>query len=375
MKILHICNGFSTSKLYHELFVRLAKNGVSQFVVAPTFAIPDYEIKDYRVEYFIRNSSIFSRLFYTKKLHDIIKFIELRDNTVDYSLIHAHTLFSDGIPAYWLSKKYNIPYIVAVRNSDINFFFKYFIHYRWLVNKLLKNASRIILLSPIYLSRLKASVSTSLFKEIERRIEIIPNGVNNFWLRNIHVMHRLNTPHHLVFCGRIDWNKNIGNIIKAVNTLNPCYEDYKISIIGRTMGQNDSCIRNVERLVRSSRVQVDILDRKTPNELMQFYRDCDLFVMPSKTETFGLVYAEALSQGLPIIYTRNEGFDGFFKNYAVGCAVDASNVRSIAEGISYCINHYTELISNISNIDFSIFNWDRIGQTYLDIYRRVYKMS
>ena len=29
--------------------------------------------------------------------------------------------------------------------------------------------------------------------------------------------------------------------------------------------------------------------------------------MPSKHETFGLVYAEAMTQGLPVIYTKNEG--------------------------------------------------------------------
>lgn len=40
--------------------------------------------------------------------------------------------------------------------------------------------------------------------------------------------------------------------------------------------------------------------------------------MPSHKETFGLVYAEAMSQGLPIIYTKNQGFDGQFPDGYVG---------------------------------------------------------
>ncbi len=49
---------------------------------------------------------------------------------------------------------------------------------------------------------------------------------------------------------------------------------------------------------------------------------CDLFVMPTHTDTFGMVYLEALSAGLPIIATKQfaipeflrEGVNGYFVN-------------------------------------------------------------
>ncbi len=43
--------------------------------------------------------------------------------------------------------------------------------------------------------------------------------------------------------------------------------------------------------------------------------------MPSRAETFGLVYVEALLNGLPILYTKNEGIDEMYDN--VGEAVDS----------------------------------------------------
>ena len=52
----------------------------------------------------------------------------------------------------------------------------------------------------------------------------------------------------------------------------------------------------------------EITDKKT---LKNLYRENDMFVMPSKNETFGLVYIEALLQGLPILYAKNEGIEGF----------------------------------------------------------------
>ncbi|MBF1138813.1 MAG: glycosyltransferase, partial [[Eubacterium] sulci] len=37
-------------------------------------------------------------------------------------------------------------------------------------------------------------------------------------------------------------------------------------------------------------------------ELIEEYRKADIFALLSKTESFGIVYAEAISQGLPILY-------------------------------------------------------------------------
>src|SRR5690606_2930407 len=48
-------------------------------------------------------------------------------------------------------------------------------------------------------------------------------------------------------------------------------------------------------------------------KLKEHFSEADVFVMPSRNETFGLVYVEAMLQGLPILYTSNEGIDGFYK--------------------------------------------------------------
>ena len=55
--------------------------------------------------------------------------------------------------------------------------------------------------------------------------------------------------------------------------------------------------------------------------------------MPSSNETFGLVFIEALSQSLPIIYTKGEGIDGYFKDDFIGKAVNSKDNQSIAYAI------------------------------------------
>src|SRR5690606_32772754 len=67
-------------------------------------------------------------------------------NNIDFSeikMIHAHTWYSDGGVAYLLSKKYNIPYITAVRNTDLNVHYKYLLHHRKFGKEILKNANKV----------------------------------------------------------------------------------------------------------------------------------------------------------------------------------------------------------------------------------------
>ncbi|HGK7332802.1 TPA: glycosyltransferase [Streptococcus suis] len=64
--------------------------------------------------------------------------------------------------------------------------------------------------------------------------------------------------------------------------------------------------------------------------------------MPSFHESFGLVYAEAMSQGMPVIYTRGQGFDGQFEEGVVGFSVDcideveiSNKIISIVKGFKF----------------------------------------
>jgi glycosyltransferase involved in cell wall biosynthesis len=102
-------------------------------------------------------------------------------------------------------------------------------------------------------------------------------------------------------------------------------------------------------------------------ELLKYYRNANIFVMPSFTESFGLVYIEALSQATPVIYSENEGFDETFEDGYIGKAVNPSNVDDIASGISYIIENYNNIQKNCSNAIVT-FAWNEIAKKYFKIY-------
>ena len=92
--------------------------------------------------------------------------------------------------------------------------------------------------------------------------------------------------------------------------------------------------------------------------------------MPSHTETFGLTYAEAMTQGLPVIYTRGQGFDGQFSEGTVGYSVNSCDAAELAENIVKICEHYPELSKNCVQ-SVQRFQWDKIVQEYLRIYTEI----
>ena len=179
----------------------------------------------------------------------------------------------------------------------------------------------------------------------------------------------MHSPVNIVFCGSIERNKNVHSILRACRILIKEGVPIRIEIIGKRQNQNDKYLKSIERQLEC--IDGIIKERLQFSELIKEYASSDIFVMPSFTETFGLVYAEALSQGLPVLYTKNEGFDGFFDDGEIGKAVAAENVNDIANGIKYVIGNYDKIQNNISTIDFTIFDWDNIGNQYLKLYQEI----
>lgn len=68
-------------------------------------------------------------------------------------------------------------------------------------------------------------------------------------------------------------------------------------------------------------------------ELSRFYSEADIFVLPSLYEPFGIVFAEAMSFGLPIIATNAGGIPELVEDGGNGFLVPPGDVDSLAEAI------------------------------------------
>ena len=78
---------------------------------------------------------------------------------------------------------------------------------------------------------------------------------------------------------------------------------------------------------------IEIIDHV--NDMEDFYEKCNLFVLPSIDEGFGMVVFEALACSLPVIISKNVGAVDFITDGKEGFIVDIRNAKQIKDKIEY----------------------------------------
>ncbi|MCM3088665.1 glycosyltransferase family 4 protein [Bhargavaea ginsengi] len=370
MKVLHLCSYYIGNKLYRNLFYEISKKRISQSVYIPIRNKmqfnKNYFNSDKTKIYYDLILKKYDRFLYgTKIVKQLRRVVEKIPNIESTSIIHAHTLFSDGGTAYLLNMKYGIKYIVSIRNTDINVFYKYALHYRFLSHKILKNASAIIFISPAYKEKTLNVLPRNIAKQISDKSFIIPNGIDNRWFKEI--SSKTIDPKKqlkLLFVGTLDQNKNVISVIRAVERLVSQGKDVNLNIAGDGPLLNKLISQVEDRNLQNKIVfhgQIDI------EKLIEIMDTSDIFILPSYKETFGISYIEAMARGVPVIYTRGEGISGYFADGSVGYSITPDNINEMINAINDITDNY-EIISRNCIIQAKNFNWDDIAQEYIDLY-------
>lgn len=292
---------------------------------------------------------------------------DLKKNNLDFELSHAHSLFSNGYIAYKLKKDYSIPYIVTSRRSDLFIFTKYKPYLIPLAAKILNEAEKCIYLSESAVDKAEEVFGRRVLNLRDKKV-VLPNGIENVFLENIFYREKskdLNESTILIMAGKLDdKNKNLKTLIEVLSILRDKDKSFKLLLVGRL---EDPLLKEMVDKNPNIIYKENTRDYK---KMISYYRMADIYVMPSFTETFGLVYAEALSQGLPVIYTKNQGFDKQFPDGHVGFAIDPNSAYDICEKILKVKGSYYE-ISKRASVGAQRYNWDRIAGEYEKIYKEI----
>lgn len=138
--------------------------------------------------------------------------------------------------------------------------------------------------------------------------------------------------------------KGVINLIQAFSRLSPRYPDLRLLIaIGRPpenlkeefhiayeMLQGYIKLHNIE--------QSTILKTFKLDEMPNVYRGSDIFVLPSENETFGQVFIEAMSSGVPVIGTKVGGIPEIISDNYNGFLVPPDDESILAQKIERVLN-------------------------------------
>lgn len=371
LNVLHISNGYAGSKVHCNLIKELDSIGISQTVYCPVRTREelgkncfDSSKTFFKYSFCIRP---WHKFVYHIKCHTLYKDLTRNIDLSKFHLIHATTLFSDGALAYKAYKEYGIPYVVAVRATDIYDFIGRKMYHTWTDGRnILLNAQKIYFISASGKNAFEHTCfAKPILSQIKHKFILRPNGVDQTFLDNIDV-----SSHNskiVCYIGTFLRRKNLERVIEAISRLRQIdgYKDVTLRIIGG----GDDRWNKIESLIQEHSDFIDFKGKISDKKLLiTSMRECAMFAMPSFSETFGLVYIEALTQNLPIIYTKNDGVDGLFDKSA-GIAVNPSSVQEIQDAIKKVFDNLGYF--NNDNVDFNRFNWSRISDQYINDYNEI----
>ncbi|MDJ0938901.1 MAG: glycosyltransferase [Woeseiaceae bacterium] len=368
MKVLHIAGAFAQHALYRQLVQHISERGVSQFVFAPvrTRTEADRQPKDsdatqYRYRHILKP---FHRVCFGAKIRRIGAALEEDVDTAGFDIVHAHSGYSDGAVALRLYREHARPYVVAIRNTDVNYFMRYRPDLRGQFREILGSASCVVFLSPAYRDRFLEKLDAGNRDRVEAKSAVIANGIGDTWLESPNRPAADSTSVRALYVGDFSRNKNVPSVMSAVEKLR------RSSAIGLTLvgggGNDEARVRSM--LADEKYAFVEYRGRIDDAAVLRdVYREHDLFVMPSYKETFGVVYIEALSQGLPIVHSAGQGVDGYFQPGSVAEAVDPRDLASIVRGIE-ALSRRLDSVRAACMAEAARFDWRRIAAEYAALY-------
>lgn len=173
--------------------------------------------------------------------------------------------------------------------------------------------------------------------------EIINHGIDEMEPREDFEIHNtdfnLETTSHplkVLFVGRLERRKGIDILYKAIEEIFKAKEaDKKISfkIVGEEVDHDI-----IEDFINKNKdkrwfLNINHLGKISEAELANEYNNCDLFVAPSRFESFGLIYLEAMSQGKPVIGCDVGGVPEIIKDGHNGYIIPNEDYIKLAERI------------------------------------------
>lgn len=223
------------------------------------------------------------------------KFIKKLRREKKYDLVHAFF----GIPCGYLAMKTKLPYIVSLRGSDVPFYNKRFYFLDKLLFKRLSKKiwgkSKKVIANSDGLRKLANSSSPN------QGIDLIYNGVdiNEFFPSN-----NINEFFTIISTSRLINRKGISYLLEAFIEFNRKYNKTKLILVGS--GDLEEELKSRIQLAGISSA-VDFIGAINHDELPNYYKQADVFVLPSLNEGMSNSLLEAMSSGLAIVATNTGG--------------------------------------------------------------------
>jgi D-inositol-3-phosphate glycosyltransferase len=169
----------------------------------------------------------------------------------------------------------------------------------------------------------------------------------------------------LLFVGRLERLKGVEVAIRALALLRDRrHDDVRLLILGEDSHEGDESEMDRLKAIASEvgvRDRVDFIGSVAHHELPYFYAAADVCVMPSYSESFGLVALEAQSCGCPVVASGVSGLRSVVRDEVSGYLIDEHDAATYAERIGRLLadRELAEQMGRRGRLLAQRFSWTR----------------
>jgi glycosyltransferase involved in cell wall biosynthesis len=245
----------------------------------------------------------------------------LSKTIAEFDVIHVHDCRSfQGIGAYLFAKAKNVPYVFqphgsylpSLPESNAKTIAKFALD-KLISGRILYNASKLIAVSRVEAEQYQ------VMGVPEERVEIVPNGIELSEYGDLPPKGAFKKKFGLdekekiaLYLGRIHRIKGVDILVKAFANVADKLNDVKLVVVG----PDDGYLGELETLIKSLKIEDNVLISGPlySRDKLEAYVDADVYVLPSRYETFPMTVLEAVACGTPVILTETCGIAEYFRD-------------------------------------------------------------
>lgn len=330
--------------------------------------IPDKEVID-SIEVFYPRYLEFPRgiMFHksgTSMAIAIGKIAKLIYKDFKFDIIHSNVALPDGYGTMVVNEKFKVPHIVTVHGQDFQNTINRNEKCRKALFKVMNKVDSIITVS----NKLKNVVKN---EDFYKKIVVINNGICKEFIEDTSHKNHENQNIKILSVSNLKKTKGIQLNIKAINNLKNKYPNIQYDIIGK--GEYEPELKNLVEKLHLQK-HVNFLGKIEHEDVINFMKDYDIFSLPSYSEGFGMVYIEAMSQGVASIGVKGEGIEDVIVQGYNGFLVDRENVDSLESTLETLIKDI-KLRNDIGlkgkETVINNFTWDCNAKKVIQLYNKL----
>jgi glycosyltransferase involved in cell wall biosynthesis len=253
----------------------------------------------------------------------------IQKNNIRFDIVHSHFIWSSGYVGSKLKDEYHVPFLVTAHGFDI--YDLPFKNNQWKqkIRHVLNSADQVITVS-------NHNVDFINKLNITSPVKVIPNGFRN---DIFYPINQKECRKKLILPVDAKIILTIGNLVKVKG------QSYLIDAMRKILdaGEKVICIiigdGELKHVLQKQIYKynlgdyVKLVGAISHSEIPVWINACDLFVLPSLKESFGIVQIEALSCGKPVVATHNGGSDEIIKSEDLGYLCKPADSGELANKI------------------------------------------